>query len=248
MTLVERDAEQRSSEATRVRVTLLDAFALTRDGAPVQLPLSVQRLVAFVALHRHPVLRPFVAGSLWPDTSDERASANLRSVLWRLHRTGLGVIEAVDQQLRLGADVEVDLREAEMLARRALDDERAEDFDVDPVALARDLLPDWYDDWVLIERESFRQFRLRALDASCDRLIRAGRLREALEAGLSSVAGEPLRESAHRAVIRVHLAEGNAGEAIRQYRLCRRLLRERLGIEPSDRTKELIRKVDPVAL
>jgi DNA-binding SARP family transcriptional activator len=231
-------------EATGVRVALLDAFAVTCDGAPVQLPLSVQRLVAFVALHRHPVLRPYVAGSLWPDTSDERAFASLRSVLWRLHRTGLGVIEAVDQQLRLGADVEVDLRAAETLARRALDDDRAEGLDLDPSLLARDLLPDWYDDWVLIEREFFRQFRLRALDASCERLIRAGRLREALEAGLSSVAGEPLRESAHRALIRVHLAEGNAGEAIRQYRFCRRLLRERLGIEPSDRTKELIREVD----
>ena len=230
--------------AVGVRVSLLNAFGLTCDGVAVQLPLSVQRLVAFVALHRHPVLRPYVAGSLWPETSDERASANLRSVLWRLHRTGFGVVEAVDQQLRLGADVDVDLREAEELARRALDAERAEDIDVDPLALARDLLPDWYDDWVLIEREAFRQFRLRALDASCDRLTRAGRLREALEAGLSSVAGEPLRESAHRAVIRVHLAEANAGEAIRQYRLCRRLLRERLGIEPSDRTKELIREVD----
>jgi DNA-binding SARP family transcriptional activator len=58
------------------------------------------------------------------------------------------------------------------------------------------------------------------------------------------MAAEPLRESAHRALIRVHLADGNAGEAIRQYRLCRRLLHERLGIEPTDRTKELIGAVD----
>jgi DNA-binding SARP family transcriptional activator len=71
-------------------------------------------------------------------------------------------------------------------------------------------------------------------------LIQAGRGGEALEAGLISVEGEPLRESAHRALIRVHLAEGNAGEAVRQYRLCERLLREHLGVEPSHLTRELL--------
>lgn len=233
-----------NAAAGRVQVTLLDAFELSCDGTTVRLPLSVQRLVAFVAMHPRPVLRPYVAGSLWPDTLDDRASANLRSGLWRLHRTGLNVVEASDQHLRLQADVRVDLRAAEALARRALDDGCPDALDVDPWALAHDLLPDWYDDWVLIERERFRQFRLQALDALCERLIGAGRLRDALEAGLWSMAGEPLRESAHRALIRVHLADGNAAEAIRQYGFCRRLLRERLGIEPSDRMKDLIRLVD----
>jgi len=250
MTVAQRAARRRAADASRAReaggarVTLLDAFGLICDGVSVPLPMSVQRLVAFVALHPHPLLRLYVAGMLWPETSDDRACANLRSVLWRLHRTGLGVIDAADQQLRLRADVHVDLREAEALARRVLDDECADGLDIDPSMLACDLLPDWYEDWVLVERECFRQFRLRALDALCDRLIRAGRLREALDAGLSSMAGEPLRESAHRALIRVHLADGNAGEAIRQYRLCRRLLHERLGIEPSNRMTELIRAVD----
>jgi DNA-binding SARP family transcriptional activator len=247
MTTAERAARHRASEPSRarkadgIRVTLLNGFELVCDGDSVPLPMSVQRLVAFLALHRHPLLRPHVAASLWLDTSDARACASLRSVLWRLHRSGLGVIEATDQRLRLGPDVHVDLHEAEALARQALRDDCAEGLDVDPSLLAHDLLPDWYDDWVLIERECFRQLRLWALDALCDRLLHEGRLREALEAGLSSVAGEPLRESAHRALVRVHLADGNPGEAIRQYRFCRRLLREHLGIEPSDQMQQLIR-------
>jgi DNA-binding SARP family transcriptional activator len=48
-----------------------------------------------------------------------------------------------------------------------------------------------------------------------------------------------LRESAHRALIRVHLAEGNRFEAQRQYDLCRRLLRDRLDIEPSPQLEAL---------
>jgi DNA-binding SARP family transcriptional activator len=146
-------------------------------------------------------------------------------------------------QLGLGADIEVDLRKVEALAHIALDDKAEAALELSPTALGGDLLPDWYDDWVLIEREHFRQLRLRALEALCDRLTREGRLGDALEAGLAALAGEPLRESAHRAVIRVHLAEGNCGEAIRQYHFCRRLLGEQLGVEPSDQLNELMRSV-----
>jgi len=84
---------------------------------------------------------------------------------------------------------------------------------------------------------------LHALDTLCERLTTGGRLEEALEAGLCAVAAEPLRESAHRAVVRVHLEEGNTAEAIRQYRLCRRLLKEQLGVEPSPRMLQLFEEV-----
>jgi DNA-binding SARP family transcriptional activator len=225
---------------TGTRLRLLDAFALVCEGVPVVLPMSAQRFVAFLALHERPLLRSHVAGTLWLETSEERAHANLRSTLWRLHRRNRGLVEAGGQQLRLSPEVEVDLREVERLARSALDGTQPDALELPPAALTGDLLPDWYDDWVLIEREHFRQLRLRALDTLCERLTRAGRLDEALEVGLAALAGEPLRESAHRAVIRVHLAEGNSGEAIRQYHLCRRLLDEHLGVEPSHQMKELI--------
>ena len=226
--------------ADGVRLTLLGSFALECTGVHVRLPMSAQRLVAFVALQEYPVLRGFAAGSLWPDTSEERAHANLRSALWRLHRCGHRVIDASGDQLRLGTDVRVDFRETEALARRALLGDAVE---LEPAALAGDLLPDWYEEWVLLERERFRALRLRALDALCERLIVAGRLDDALDAGHAAVAGEPLRESAHRALVRVHLAEGNTGEAIRQYRLFRRLLLEHLGLEPSGRMEELMRGI-----
>ena len=205
--------------------------------------MSAQRLVAFLALHDRPLLRSYVAGTLWLDTSDERAHANLRSTLWRLHRCNRGLVEVRGQQLTLSAGVAVDLREVERLARYALDGTAPGALEIPSAALGGDLLPDWYDDWVLLEREHFRQLRLRALDALCERLAQAGRLGDALEVGLAALAGEPLRESAHRAVIRVHLADGNPGEAIRQYRFCRRLLGAHLGVEPSHQMEELMRSV-----
>jgi DNA-binding SARP family transcriptional activator len=221
---------------------LLNGFELVRDGARIPLPVGAQRLVAFLALHRRPALRPYVAGSLWPETCEERAHANLRSTLWRLHRRDRELVDARGSRLQVGTGVRVDLLEAELLAREVLDGiplaRIGSPKDVD--ALALDLLPDWYEDWALIERERFRQLRLRALDALCERLTSAGRVAEALELGLSALAGEPLRESAHRAVVRIHLAEGNVGEAVRQYELCRGLLGEKLGVAPSEQMERLL--------
>jgi DNA-binding SARP family transcriptional activator len=227
-------------DATRITLKLIDSFALFCEGAEVAVPMSAQRVVAFITLQRRPVLRRYVAGSLWLDASEEQAQANLRSALWRLHRCGLQPVAVDDQKLRLADGVEVDFYAAEAAVRRALVGTPEDVVDIDPFGLAGDLLPDWYEDWALLERESHRQLRLLALDTVCERLLEAGRLSEALTAGLIAVAGDPLRESGQRAVVRAYLADGNKAEAIRQYRFFRRLLGDRLGLEPSDQMQELI--------
>jgi DNA-binding SARP family transcriptional activator len=231
----------------RTTLKLLGGFDLLCAGKSVPLPLSAQRLLAFVALHERPVLRPYVAGSLWLDSSEERAYASLRSTLWRLHRSGTRVIECSGPRLALDASMVVDLRESETLAQRILGGPTGEDFDVRVISLSADLLPDWYDEWIVFERERYRQLRLRALDTLCGRLTEAGRLDAALEAGLAAVAGEPLRESSHRAVVRAHLADGNVAEAVRQYRLCQRLLNDHLGLDPSDQMNVLLNGVHALA-
>src|SRR5262245_15221483 len=100
-----------------VALQLLKTFALSCDGRRLRLPMSVQRLVAFVAVQNRPVLRAHAAGSLWTNTSERRAAANLRSALWRLKRCAHPILEADALELRLAAGVSVDLREAEALAK-----------------------------------------------------------------------------------------------------------------------------------
>jgi DNA-binding SARP family transcriptional activator len=225
-----------------IRLRLLNAFELVADESPVALPMTVRRLIAFLAIKRHPVLRQHVAGLLWTNSSEQRAHASLRSALWQLHRS-CDAIQASTNQLKLRDEVRVDLHEAEALAKHVLGGPEADSLRIDPSRLGGDVLPDWYDEWVLIEREHFRQVRLRALETLCHRLTDAGRLDDALAAGLEALAGEPLRESVHRELVRVHIVDGNAAEAIRQYRFCRRLLREHLGIEPSVTMKQQIREL-----
>jgi DNA-binding SARP family transcriptional activator len=96
-----------------------------------------------------------------------------------------------------------------------------------------ELLTGWYDDWVLVERERIRQLRLHALESLALTLAGQRRFALGLEAALAAVRAEPLRESAHRTVIQVHVLEGNVVEALRQAEHCRRLLRDELGLEPS---------------
>jgi SARP family transcriptional regulator, regulator of embCAB operon len=107
-------------------------------------------------------------------------------------------------------------------------------------ALSVDLLPDWYDDWVLLEAEDWRQLRVHALEALAARLTASGRWGEAARAASAAVRVEPLRESAHAALIQVHLAEGNQSEAVRQFAHYRALLHAELRLEPTARLHQLM--------
>jgi len=225
---------------------LLGAFQLILNHRVVPVTIGSQRLIAFLALHDRLLPRTYIAGVLWPEVPTSRANANLRAGLWRLPAPCRLVVDQSAHHLRL-ADITVDLRDATALAQRLLDrTQHCAEGDLGSAArmdLSSELLPTWYDDdWVLVERERFHQLRLHALEALCTRLITGGRYGEAIDAGLAAVTAEPLRESAHRVLIKAHLAEGNQGEADRQYQLCRRLLRDELGVEPSNALRALVSK------
>ena len=229
---------------TALYLDLLGGFELRVGEDVLPIPVGFQRLVIFLALSGRLLLRTHVAGMLWPDVPTGRANANLRAALWRLPACSEGFIEVTARHLRLAGDVSVDLHRAAALARRLLD--RSSRWDDDELGtawmqLSRDLLPDWYDDdWVLAERERFHHLRLHALEALCDRLTAAGRYGEAVDAGLAAVRAEPLRESANRVLIKAHLAEGNHGEASRQYSSYRHLTLAELGVEPSAGLRDLL--------
>jgi DNA-binding SARP family transcriptional activator len=144
--------------------------------------------------------------------------------------------------LSLRADVDVDVRHLQAIASAVLDGTlRAPDRSTLRELAGDDLLVGWYEDWVLLERERLRQLRLHALEMLSAQLLAAGDASAAVEAGLETVAVEPLRESAHRAVIRAYLAEGNRAEALRQLARLRHLLRGELGVEPSTLVTDLFR-------
>jgi len=233
--------------AATAQLALLGGFELRLYGKPVTLPHGAQRLISFLALRRRALMRLFVAGSLWTDATESQANSSLRSALWRA-RADAPVIDATSTHLSLAPWVEVDVAGSAALLKRLLDDATPpEAEEVLALSEAGDLLPDWYDDWLIVERERERQRRLHSLEAACLRLAGARRYAEAIEAGLAAVAVEPLRDSAHCAVIRAHLAEGNLVEASRQYVQFRDMLREHLGTVPSPQMHGLLRQAHATA-
>jgi DNA-binding SARP family transcriptional activator len=222
-------------------LALMGALEYQSSGVSVPLPSSARRLLAFMGLRRGPLARVYVAGQLWLDSTEERAAGCLRSALWRLHRAAGEVVRSKGRELELAPGVEVDLDRVGAAAREVLGGHgpvRPEL--VADLCASRDLLPDWYDEWAEAERERFRQIRLHALERLCQRLTAERRFGEALEAGLAALRSEPLRESAHRVMIEMHLAEGNVGEAVRQYDSCTRLMSSALGVRPSGDLDRLI--------
>jgi DNA-binding SARP family transcriptional activator len=153
--------------------------------------------------------------------------------LWRLNRVGVETVSCSRHHVGLSPTVTVDVREVLRQTRTLLDGPDDLDTSHFSAPLSDELLPGWYDDWVVLERERLRQLRLHALESLAALHIRRRRFPEAIEAALAAVQGEPLRESAQRCLIDAHLAEENVVEAVRQYRAYCELLDRELGIAPS---------------
>jgi DNA-binding SARP family transcriptional activator len=222
-------------------LSLFNGFELWCGDHPISVPVSAERVVAFLALHPGSQDRSYVAGTLWPDTSDNRAAARLRTTLWRARQNGCPVVDASMTRLQLAPSVRVDVQHLLGVVRRVFD----RSFTLRPADRARllapaELLPGWYEDWVLIERERVRQLRLHALEILCERLTVGRQFGSAVDAALAAIQEEPLRESAHRVLIRAYLAEGNVSEALQEYRRYRGLLRQELGVGPSSEMEELL--------
>jgi DNA-binding SARP family transcriptional activator len=202
---------------------------------PVELPSDAQRLVAFLALQPGRVPRAYVAGTLWMDGTQARANGNLRSALWRLRRNADTLIDADHTTLAISPDVTIDVDTMITTAHHVSNPTNRQpgDLPTDPTFFIRDLLPGWYDEWVIVERERLHQLSLHALEDLAHHHTSNHHYAAAIAAALAAIRLDPLRESAHRTAITVHLAEGNHSEALRQFHTYRTLLHDELGITPS---------------
>jgi DNA-binding SARP family transcriptional activator len=198
----------------QVFLDLLDGFRLRVGPELVRLSDTAQRLVAFVALGGRPLRRALVSGTLWPEKTESRASANLRSTLWRLNAAGnTPTVVCSGTCLILNPDVCVDVAALERNGWALLDT---------PTGLiprqscdwfSKELLPGWYEDWVIVERERLGQLQIRFLEALVHRLRERGELTRAIDQAMRLVALDPLREHSQLALIRALVDEGSWGRA-----------------------------------
>ncbi|NEA33393.1 BTAD domain-containing putative transcriptional regulator [Streptomyces sp. SID13031] len=231
------------------RILLLGTFAVMVDNAEVFLPTNAQRVLVglcIVGRPRLPQSRAALAERVWAASPAKRAQGNLRTALWRIRQVDRWLVSAAHDQVRLGPLVRVDVHESLAQAERLLRQEEQlerDDERLDPLTL--DLLPGWDEEWLILERERVRQTRLHALEALSSRLLADGRYGLAVQAALASIAAEPLRESAHYALIAAELGEGNYAAAHRDFRRYCELLWDELRLTPAVGFQELLARHSP---
>lgn len=217
----------------RTDIQLLGRFRLRVGSRTARLPLQAQRVMAYLAVSEQPATRPELAERLWPYSRNGRAQANLRTALWRVRQEAPTSVEIDREVVQLDRHARVDYREIAAADARTT----AVSMSVvtpDIVAhLRNDLLPGWDEEWLMIERERACQLRMRLLERLSRHYVSTGDTTAAINAAYASIEIEPLRESAHLALIEAHIQDGNLAEAAHQVVRVSDLIRAELGISPS---------------
>jgi WD40 repeat protein/DNA-binding SARP family transcriptional activator len=224
----------------RLEVRLLGQFEIRLGGQPVDLPSRpAQSLLAYLALtagtaHR----RERLAGLLWPDASESNARNNLRQALFRLRQ----VIETDGEPYLLADNITLAFnRDADYwLDTTALEGDAAEPGAATALATYRgELLPGFYDDWVVLEREHLRAAFERKMQQWLEKLVEEERWADVLEWGERWIALGGAPEPAYRALMMAHAGLGEAATVAAVYQRCVEALRNELGVEPSEQTRTL---------
>lgn len=230
-----------SGGGDRLEIRLLGGFSVSRSGAAVSIgSRAAQALLAYLALtagSRH--RREHLTALLWPDASDESARQNLRNALWAL-RKALGEELLLADKLSVGLDPAAGYYlDAAELARRG----SVEDLEAAVSAYGGELLPGFYEEWVLLERERLRSVLDARMAELVEALLDAGRARDALGWAERWVSLGQAPEPAYRALMLAHHDRGDLAGVASAYRRCVKALEEELGVEPSAETRALYERL-----
>jgi len=203
----------------------------------------LQALLAYLLLHRHaPVSRRQLAATFWPDSTDQQARNNLRSLLYRLRKAlpDADLCLALDHnsiRWRLDAPCALDVADFERALAQAEQADgvarRCEALEAAVASYTGDLLPDCFDEWIIPERERLRRAYLRALEQLVLLLEEGRAYAPAIRYARRLLRHDPLHEASYRRLMRLHLAKGDRISALRVYHTCANILRRELGVDPS---------------
>lgn len=246
-----------------LQVRLLGSLDLVGDDQSLSAPAStkVRSLLAYLILnHDRPLPRDRLTGLFWPDRSDARARRALSQGLWQIRSTlGPAADRLVAERefiafvLRSGDRLDVTEFEEKVYKCTGVQVDKA--LSTDPlstcllelseaVALYRaDFLENIYDDWTLLERERLRELYLGALERLVTLHKQRGDYEQALTYAQRLAAADPLREAAHRELMRLYHLLGRSQAALEQFAVLRDLLAEELGIPPTPATVALYQEI-----
>jgi DNA-binding SARP family transcriptional activator len=220
--------------------TLLPADS---EGGSAALGAKATALLAYLALERGPHSREKLASLLWGESPDAQARASLRQALRRLHAVLGDDLAANRDTVQLAAPLDCDVTRFLDLAARG--DPAAAGFEVtrflDGLAFTgAPALEDWAD----ATRRSLLERWAGAVRAVARDAVLRSRWRDALAAGESWLAADPLNEEAIAVVMEAIHCLGDRAGALSRYRHYREALHRELGARPTATLTELAARIE----
>ncbi|MBW3667390.1 MAG: hypothetical protein KY394_07325, partial [Actinobacteria bacterium] len=244
-----------------LRIYLFGGFFLERSG--VALPPIASRvgrsLFAYLVMNRaRPIQRDLLAGTFWPEMPEGRARRRLSHTLWQIqdavNEDGSSHLAVTTDTLAFDTSspywVDVDEFDRRFEASGGSFEEGGTGSRLDASALRAcvelyrgDFMAGFFDDWVIVDQDHYRQRYLLVLRRLVDVTKANGDYEEALAHARRLTHHDPLSEEVHREVMRLCFLLGRTGEAVQQFERCRSVLAEELEAEPSSATVELYEKI-----
>ena len=222
-----------------LQLRLLQSWQLRQDTAVLHVATRQQRLITALAIHG-PRPRSYLGGLLWPEIAEPRALESLRVAVHLISRQVPGLLVNGGTVLSLSELVEVDLHrlraQIRELGRAGLNGNVSS---LLQQLRDSDLLPGWYEDWVLFEQNRLQQDRLHAYHLIARQSLARGDYESALEASEAALALEPLYESAVWLLIEAERQQGNNAVALRAFARYECRLKEDMGLMPSQAIRRL---------
>jgi DNA-binding SARP family transcriptional activator len=228
---------------------MLGHYAVQVGGRSVELPgRPVQLLLAYLAIHTGKVQpRENLAALFWPDSTPENARGNLRHALWQLRKAlgeGEHCLEADDFSITFLASDEC-VVDVVVLEQDPATLHSEEALMAAAAVYDGDLLPGFYEPWVVLERERLEAVFEHKMELLLGRLLDAGRYTAAIGAAERWIALGTAPEPAYRVLMTAHAKLGHTSHVLTAYARCRDTLRESLGLAPSTETDRLLRSLLP---
>jgi DNA-binding SARP family transcriptional activator len=242
-------------------IRLFGEIVIEHDGAPVAAPpAKSMELLCYLLLGRHQVhTREELSNVLWPDAPPVASKRYLRQALWRLNATlrhdaeGAGALLTVDAAfVRVSAEapfwVDVGAFESahasfHSIPGERLDDEQARSLDSAIELYRGELLPTWYQDWCIYERERLHLIRIMMLEQLMAHCESRQRFARAIGYGQTILRHDRARERTHRELMRLYYLIGDRTAAMRQYERCVRALAVEFGLQPDSKTSAMHQQI-----
>lgn len=223
-----------------LEVRLLGKFEVQVDRRPVEIQLrAAQSLLAYLLLNAGTdQRREQLAGLIWPDMTDTKAKDNLRHTLWVI-RKALGNRDYLltdDLSVSFNTTLDYWLDTVALTGKTVLE-ATADDLIAIVSLYCGELLPGFYDDWVVLERERLQAAFERKMALLLDKLVEAQRWPEVLDWGERWIALGQVPEPAYRALMSAHAGLEDMASVATVYQRCVEALQNELGVEPAAQTR-----------